>query len=359
VASTRLCGSALGDGGAVDDRALSESSGVAAPLVTVAIPTYKRPVMLRSAIESALSQTYTNMEILVSDSEASAEIAALVAGFGDPRLRYRDNGQETDGLENALNMYRAARGELVATLHDDDEWDPRFLEVMVAPLLANPDVALTFADHWIINAEGHLLVDRTEAWTRARGRAGLAEGIYQPFTELALVYHAVFFVAATVFRNGLVDWDEVPPEVAPPYELWMAYLACRDGEAAYYVPERLMRYRVHETTATRTSRLEQAHVYCYDRWLEDDRVKDLTAELERSAAVWRASLGLSLLADENVHVARRHLLRAFRHGARLNAAFGLGLSLLPRSARGASVGWIRGVRARRDLANSRTPAMST
>ena len=35
-------------------------------------------------------------------------------------------------------MYRAARGELVATLHDDDEWDPQFLEVMVTPLVDDP-----------------------------------------------------------------------------------------------------------------------------------------------------------------------------------------------------------------------------
>jgi glycosyltransferase involved in cell wall biosynthesis len=308
--------------------------------------------MLRSAIESALAQSYRNVEILVSDSEGSDEIRTLVESYGDPRLRYRDNGRPTDGLENALAMYRAARGELIATLHDDDEWDPRFLEVMVAPLVAHPEVVLTFADHWIIDAEGRVLPDRTEDWTRARGRAGLPEGIYQPFTELALVYHAVFFVAATVFRNGLIDWDDVPPEVAPPYELWMAYLACRNGGAAYYVPERLMRYRVHEGTATRLTRLERAHVYCYDHWLADDRVKDLTDKLEWSAAVWRASLGLSLLAEGPAEVARPHLRQALAHGARLNAGFGLALSVLPRRARAASIRRIRAVRARRDLART-------
>jgi glycosyltransferase involved in cell wall biosynthesis len=313
--------------------------------------------MLRCAIESALAQTYRNTEILVSDSAASAEIADLVASYGDPRLHYRHNGRETDGLQNALNMYRAARGELVATLHDDDEWDPRFLEVMVAPLVAHPDVALSFADHWVMSAEGDVLPERTESWTRARGRAGLTEGIHQPFTRLALVHHSVFFVAATVFRNGIIDWDDVPAEVAPPYELWMAYLACRNGAAAYYVPERLMRYRVHETTATRTSRLERAHVYCYDRWLADDGLQDLTAELQWSAAPFRASLGLSLLGEGDVAEARRQLLQAFAHGSRLRSAFGLALSLLPRRARAEGIDRIRAARARRDLARSRTTAV--
>lgn len=320
---------------------------VAGPLVTVAIPTYRRPEMLRSAIESALAQTYTNTEVLVSDSEGSDEAAALVAGYGDPRLRYRRNDRETNGLENALAMYRDARGELVATLHDDDEWEPRFLEVMVAPLVADPSLVLTFADHWVMDAGGRILPEWTERNTRERGRAGLAEGRYQPFTRLALVYRAVFFVAATVFRNHTIDWDDVPPEIAPPYEVWLAYLACRDGGAAYYVPERLMRYRLHDETATRSSRLERAHVYTYDRILADDRVKDLAPELLRSSAPFRASLGLSLLTEGRVYVARRHLLQALAHGARLNASVGLAISLLPARARAASINGLRGARAQR------------
>lgn len=317
------------------------------PLVTVAIPTYRRPEMLRSAIHSALAQTYTNTEILVSDSEGSDGIADLVAGFGDPRLRYRRNDRETNGLENALAMYRDARGELVATLHDDDEWEPRFLEVMVAPLVADPSLVLTFADHWVMDAGGRILPEWTESNTRERGRSGLPEGRYQPFTRLALVHRAVFFVAATVFRNGTIDWDEVPPEVAPPYEVWMAYLACRDGGAAYYVPERLMRYRLHDETATRSSRLERAHIYTYDRIIDDDRVRDLVPELLRSSAPFRASLGLSLLTEGRADLARRHLLQALTHGARLNASVGLVLSLLPSRARALSINGLRTARARR------------
>ena len=186
------------------------------PLVTVAIPTYRRPHFLRVAIESALAQTYRNMEILVSDSDGSDEIAALVAGYRDPRLRYRRNDGPTNGLQNALAMYRAARGELIATLHDDDMWEPGFLTAMVRPLVEDSTVVLTFADHWLMDVGGNVLPARTERFTRQFGRAGLAEGRYQPFTRLAVVDEAVFFVVATVFRSGLIDWDEVPPAVEPP-----------------------------------------------------------------------------------------------------------------------------------------------
>jgi glycosyltransferase involved in cell wall biosynthesis len=321
----------------------------ATPLVTVAIPTYRRPDLLRLAIKSALNQTYQNTEVLVSDSDASDEIAALVEGYGDPRLRYRCNDRPTSALENALAMYRDSRGEFIATLHDDDEWEPRFLEVMMAPLVADPELVLTFADHWVADANGAVLSEATEAYTRERGREHLPEGRYQPFTRLALVDRAVFFVAATVFRNGIIDWAQVPPEVAPPYEIWMTYLASRDGAPAYYVPERLMRYRQHVTSAARSVRLETGAVWTYDRILADPRLAYLRADLRRASAPFRASLGLSLLSDGDAAAGRRHLRAAFADGAGLNAGAGLALSLLPRDARAACIQRLRAGRTRRSL----------
>jgi glycosyltransferase involved in cell wall biosynthesis len=303
------------------------------PLVTVAIPTYRRPHFLRIAIDSALAQTYRNTEILVSDSEGSDDIAALVASYQDLRLRYRRNDKPTNALQNALAMYRDARGELIATLHDDDEWEPGFLTEMVKPLINDPGVVLTFADHWLMDVDGNVLVDRTESFTRQYGRDGLAEGRYQPFTRLAVVDGAVFFTVATVFRNGLIDWDEVPPEVAPPYDIWLKYLVSRDGAAAYYVPRRLMRYRMHEEHLSET-RMEGAAVWTFDRILQDERLADLRTEILRTSAPFRVSLGITRLAEGGaVAEARRFLWQGLRAGAWRPAGIGLAISLLPPSVR--------------------------
>lgn len=316
------------------------------PLVTVAIPTYRRPELLRLAIESALAQTYRPVEILVSDSEGSDDIAALVAGYRDPRLRYRRNDRPTNGLENALAMYRDARGELIATLHDDDEWEPGFLTAMVRPLIEDSTVVLTFSDHWLMDLHGTVMPDKTERYSRRFGRAGLAEGRYQPFTRLAVVDAAVFFVVATVFRNGLIDWDEVPPQAEPSYEIWLRYLASRDGGAAYYLPERLARYRVHAGSGT-DLRFEYQAVWMYDQMLLDDRLSDLRDDLSRASAPFRASLGISLLAQGRTAEARPYLWRGFSTGARLRAGAGLAISLLPPSMRAVAIERIRSNRRRR------------
>lgn len=329
------------------------------PTVTVAIPTYRRPDWLRVAIECALAQTFTDIEILVSDSDRSDEIAALVAGFGDERLRYRRSDQPTNGLENALAMYSDCRGELIATLHDDDMWDPRYLEVMVAPLLADPSVQLTFADHWVMDAAGQLLQEETEAFTRERGRQGMPAGRVQPFVREALVLRAVFFVVATVFRAGLVDWDAVPPEVAPPYEVWLTYLASRGGAAAWYIPERLSSYRVHGESAAHSTRLEVPAVWTYDQVLADPTLSDLHPEILRASAPFRSSLGWSLLVEGETGSARVHLRRAWTAGARLDAAAGLIMSVLPQRVRVVAIHRLRAVRARRRLDHRRDTQETT
>lgn len=334
-------------GGVMPDEANSTTEEAGrSPLVTVAIPTYRRPDLLRVAIESALAQTYRNIEILVSDSDASDEIAVLVESYSDPRLRYRRNDRPTNGLENALAMYRDARGELIATLHDDDLWDPNFLTVMVRPLLDDPTVVLTFADHWVIDLEGNVARGWTERFTHQYGRADLAEGRYQPFTKLAIVHGAVFFVVATVFRNGLIDWDDVPPDVAPPYEMWLRYLASRDGGAAYYVPQRLTRYRLHQVAETET-RFERPAVWIYDHILLDERMADLRGEIMRTSALFRASLGISLLAEGRVTEARRHLWQGLLAGAWRKGGVGLVISLLPPSPRADVIARIRTETSRR------------
>jgi glycosyltransferase involved in cell wall biosynthesis len=302
--------------------------------------------MLRQALESALAQTYRNTEILVSDSDASDAIAALVESYGDPRLRYRRNDRPTNGLENALAMYRDARGELIATLHDDDLWDPSFLAVMVKPLVEDPTIVLTFGDHWVMDVDGRVGASRTEQFSRQYGRAELAEGRYQPFTKLAVVQGAVFFVVATVFRNGLIDWDDVPPEVAPPYEMWMRYLASRDGGAAYYVPQRLTRYRLHQLAETE-SRFERPAVWTYDHILLDERMAGLRREIMRTSAPFRTSLGISLLAEDRAREARRQLWQGLRAGAWRKGGAGLVISLLPRSRRADVISRIRSETSRR------------
>jgi glycosyltransferase involved in cell wall biosynthesis len=95
------------------------------------IPTYNRPDILPRAIESVLSQSYGDFEVVVVDDGSAEPMEQALDEIRDPRLRWvrRPNG----GLSAARNTGIAdARGEFVTFLDDDDEALPGWLEALAA-----------------------------------------------------------------------------------------------------------------------------------------------------------------------------------------------------------------------------------
>lgn len=98
------------------------------PVVSVVIPTYKRAELLLRAIRSVLAQTCQDFEIIIVDDCSPDHTAAAVQTIRDPRLRYLRH-ETNRGLPAGRNTgIDAARGQYVAFLDDDDEWQPQKLE---------------------------------------------------------------------------------------------------------------------------------------------------------------------------------------------------------------------------------------
>ncbi|CAA9221844.1 MAG: Glycosyltransferase PglI [uncultured Acidimicrobiales bacterium] len=306
--------------------------GCTTPKVSIVTPTYDRMDLLKGAVESGLAQTYADFELIVSDNAMSDEVQALVASYGDDRIKYRHNGSNVGALGNALAAYKAARGTYIGTLHDDDLWEPTFLEKLVHPMEADPSISLAFSDHYIMDGSGRTDVQKSTENSKLWRRANLAPGKHQPFVRLALVDRALPVAMATVFRKDSIDWNDFPPEVASVYDLWLAYLACRNGGAAYYVPERLTRYRHHGGAMTAHSRYDEFFVYCYDRFLSDPRLADAHDAIRREAGPFHTGLGLALVAHGDRARGRRHLARGLRSHPDLRSVSGLVCSALPASA---------------------------
>lgn len=97
------------------------------PKVSVIIPTYNRSGEVRNAIQSVLSQTFTDFEVIVVDDGSSDDTREVLANTFSDRIRYFF--QTNAGLSAALNKGIAeARGEWVAFLDSDDLWEKEKLE---------------------------------------------------------------------------------------------------------------------------------------------------------------------------------------------------------------------------------------
>lgn len=102
------------------------------PLVSAIIPTHGRPASLSVAVHSALMQTYPNLEVVVVVDGPDATTVKLLESLQEPRLRIVALHQHVGGSEARNIGVRAARGEWIALLDDDDEWVPGKLQRQMA-----------------------------------------------------------------------------------------------------------------------------------------------------------------------------------------------------------------------------------
>jgi glycosyltransferase involved in cell wall biosynthesis len=122
---------------------VAESASAACPLVSVIIPTIRRPDLLRRAIGSVLSQTLRELEVIVVVDGPDAATMAALATETDPRIRVISNAHSL-GAGRSRNVGVAqASGRFVAFLDDDDEWLPAKLEKQVHLAGDRDDVLVT------------------------------------------------------------------------------------------------------------------------------------------------------------------------------------------------------------------------
>lgn len=87
--------------------------------ISIIMPTYNDEKLIGSTIQTVLSQTYTNWELLIMDDGSADATASVVRSFSDPRIRLFQ--QENKGQLVALNnLCQYITGDLVLMLHSDD-----------------------------------------------------------------------------------------------------------------------------------------------------------------------------------------------------------------------------------------------
>lgn len=121
-------------------------------LVSIVIPFYSHPEHLPQALESALGQTYRNVEILVVDDDSPHDLNAYIQPYlADSRIRVIR--QENRGVAAARNMgIEASQGTYLQFLDTDDWLAPEKIALHVRALEAEPDLGLVFCPcHYVEN----------------------------------------------------------------------------------------------------------------------------------------------------------------------------------------------------------------
>jgi glycosyltransferase involved in cell wall biosynthesis len=225
------------------------SSLHACPRVTLILPVYNGEAYLRPAIDSLLRQTFRDFELLIIDDGSTDGSAAIVASYGDERIRFQRNARNL-GLIATLNKgFELARGEFIARMDCDDISLPHRLERQLDYLACHPDVALVGS--WFEKLQGrHSRVVKTPVDHAA--------------IRFFLIFDNTFLHSSIMIRRSLLEQFNLRFDPAFPYaedyELWVRI--SRYARVAN-IPEVLVQYRDHADNTS--NRFRQAQNDTADR----------------------------------------------------------------------------------------------
>lgn len=206
------------------------------PFVTVLMPVYNTAPFLREAMDSVLSQTFTDFELIVLDDCSPDDAEAVLDTYTDSRIiRYK--GEKNAGLSNVLNVGIAmARGKYIARMDSDDVSLPNRLQIQVDYLETHPEVDLVSVGMRLFGA-------REEVWIREQNPEKV---------KINALFHSPVLHASSVWRKdsfenqGLRFCQERVP--AEDYDLWTRALV--KGLKLVNLPDVLYQYRMHPSQAT-------------------------------------------------------------------------------------------------------------
>nr|WP_321984791.1 glycosyltransferase family 2 protein [uncultured Lichenicoccus sp.] len=115
-----------------------------APLVSIGLPVFNGEAYVARAIESVLSQTLSDLELLICDNCSTDGTQVICESYAeaDPRVRYIRNPRNLGAGPNYDRCFHLARGTFFKWAAHDDMMAPKYLERAVAALEAQPDAVL-------------------------------------------------------------------------------------------------------------------------------------------------------------------------------------------------------------------------
>lgn len=205
------------------------------PLISIVMPAYNAEKTISDAIESVLSQTYGNWELLIIDDGSSDHTITIAQHYSnaDRRVALIQNKQNSGVSVSRNRGISEASGEWVAFLDSDDKWDPQKLEKQARIIRQKGNVDLVFTGSSFFNSVGK--------------NSGYILQVPESLSYHNLLKQNVIPCSSVVVRKELAQkYPMKMDEMHEDYAVWLQIL--RDGYCAYGINEPLLYYRLSENS---------------------------------------------------------------------------------------------------------------
>ena len=218
--------------------------------VSIIVPVYNTEAYLPACVESLLTQTHDDLELIFVDDGSADGSGAILDAYAKRDARVRVIHRKNGGVSSARNAgIDAATGAYIGFVDSDDTVEPTYCEALLGAFAAHPEIGVSICNRFI---HGH-----------PNGReTGAAAGAGRVLSPREAAYFAVSIgksyegylwnklFRAEIFRNN-PDF-RLDPSVAICEDLLLCVQIFAAGHSAYYDPTPLYHYNYRESGALRT-----------------------------------------------------------------------------------------------------------
>ena len=207
------------------------------PRVSIVVPTHNRPELLARALRSIYNQTYQDFEVLVVDDGSKPRAQEFLGEWlSKPNFKYLETNKDQGGAVTRNVGIKAASGEFVAFLDDDDEWLADKLRKQVTAFdECSNKVSLVFSGVAAYDNQGRHLYSRLPGVT----------GLMSPFKRL--LRKCFIWTSSLMIRRSYIDQGFIFDEDLKKNQEWDLELRLAKVSQFYALNEPLTRLNIGES----------------------------------------------------------------------------------------------------------------
>ncbi|MFT4092477.1 MAG: glycosyltransferase [Niabella sp.] len=217
------------------------------PLISIILPVYNSEKYLAQAIESILSQSFTNFEFIIINDASTDQSRSIIGFYRDSRIRIVDNIKNRGNYACRNAGLKLARGAFIAVMDADDIAEPDRFKIQYRFLKKNDGIGLVGSHCRVIDKHGN----ETGYYTKA---------VHHAQIKTMLLRDNHFVHPSVLMRNDFIKKHYLRYNEAYTYAADYDFMVkCSHRFSIANIDEPLIRYRVHEDQITEAKKQQQTH----------------------------------------------------------------------------------------------------
>ncbi|PWS28188.1 hypothetical protein DHW03_11605 [Pedobacter yonginense] len=216
-------------------------NGIKQPLVSIIVNCYNSDKFLKETLESVISQTYQNWEVVFWDNQSTDSSADYFKSYEDSRFKYYYAPEHTPLSASRNFAIEKSTGEFLAFLDCDDLWTPDKLELQVAEIERNDEVGFVYSLFELFyNVQDESVTKQIKYYESILIKGHSAKNL---FSEL-LVQNQIIFSSVLLRRSTFEQIGEFNPTFNQ-NEDYEVLLKASLFSLAICIDKPLVKYRIH------------------------------------------------------------------------------------------------------------------